>query len=189
MPSCVNCNRKLLWIEVFKQTMLVKRDPLRCPNCKQQLFFTAKSKKKLFLVTAIVPILFVILTSFQIPTTISVITLIVYALLVVLAVPFLVEVTNKEEALFWMLMAIKNCSVWQLSVCINYCISSALHGVAGMIGLYARHSPVACPLCQKACPQRLHVKRQKVCNFIQIIEYPYLPFHTFFNCQKQFWIQ
>lgn len=100
MPSCVNCNRKLSWTEVFKQTMLVKRDPLRCPNCKQQLFFTAKSKKKLFLVAATVPILLVLLTSFQIPTTISVITLIVYALLVVSIVPFLVEVANKEEALF-----------------------------------------------------------------------------------------
>jgi hypothetical protein len=32
------------------------------------------------------------------------------------------------------LMAIKNCSVWQLSICMNYCIFTALHGVAGMIG-------------------------------------------------------
>ena len=56
-------------------------------------------------------------------------------------------------------MAIKKCSVWQLRVCIRYCIFTALHGVAGMIGLCALQSSMACPLCEKLYPQRLHVKR------------------------------
>jgi|GEM_PF-4474045 len=38
-------------------------------------------------------------------------------------------------------MAIKKCSVWQLRVYIIYCIFTALHGVAGRIGLCALQSP------------------------------------------------
>ena len=45
-------------------------------------------------------------------------------------------------------MAIKKCGVWQLRVCIIYCIFTALHGVGGMIGLCALQSPMAYPLCE-----------------------------------------
>lgn len=63
--------------------------------------------------------------------------------------------------MYMMLMVINFCSVWQLRLCINFCIFDALHGVAGMIGYFALQSPniiMACPLCKKSCPQRLRVK-------------------------------
>lgn len=34
-------------------------------------------------------------------------------------------------------MVIKKYSVWQLRLCTNFCITTALHGAVGMIGLYA----------------------------------------------------
>ncbi|MDM5464387.1 MULTISPECIES: TIGR04104 family putative zinc finger protein [Bacillus cereus group] len=100
LPKCMNCNHKLSWTQTFKQTMIVKRDPLQCQHCNHELFFTAKSKKRLFLLVALFPILFVILTAFQVPMILSVPSLIIYPILVMLITPFLIEVRNDEEALF-----------------------------------------------------------------------------------------
>lgn len=100
LPECTNCNHTLSWAHTFKQTMIVKRDPLQCQHCKHDLFFTAKSKKRLFLLVALFPTLFVILTAFQVPMLISVPSLIIYPTLVVLITPFLIEVRRNEEALF-----------------------------------------------------------------------------------------
>ena len=100
LPKCINCNYKLSWPQTFKQTMIVKKDPLQCPQCHHKLFFTPKCKKRIFLLVALLPILFVILIALQISTIISVSLLIIYSILVMLVVPFLIEVTKNEEALF-----------------------------------------------------------------------------------------
>lgn len=100
LPQCTTCDHKLSWKQTFKQTMIVKKDPLQCPQCDQKLFYTAKSKKRVFLLVALLPILFVILVVFQVQTIISVASLVFYVTFVVLVVPFLIEVTQNEEALF-----------------------------------------------------------------------------------------
>ncbi|MET3193117.1 TIGR04104 family putative zinc finger protein [Bacillus sp. OAE603] len=100
LPKCMNCNYKLSWTQTFKQTMIVKRDPLQCQHCNHELFFTAKSKKRLFLLVALFPILFVILTAFQVPMILSIPSLIIYPTFIMLITPFLIEVRNDEEALF-----------------------------------------------------------------------------------------
>lgn len=52
-------------------------------------------------------------------------------------------------------MVINFYTVWQIRLCIIFCIYYAFHGVAGMIGLLAWQSPnvnVACTLMQEIMP-------------------------------------
>ncbi|KEK23988.1 TIGR04104 family putative zinc finger protein [Bacillus gaemokensis] len=100
LPKCTNCSLNLSWTQTCKQTMIVKKDPLQCPHCSHELFFTAKSKKRLFFLVVLFPILFVALTAFQAPTSISLPSFIIYPTVVVFITPFLIEVTKNEEALF-----------------------------------------------------------------------------------------
>jgi hypothetical protein len=66
----------------------------------QKLFFTAKAKKRLFLVGAMLPILLLFFIFVQVTELLATIIFIVYAILAMILIPFVVDVSSVEEPLW-----------------------------------------------------------------------------------------
>ncbi|MBW3112630.1 hypothetical protein KYJ26_12365 [Bacillus sp. MCCB 382] len=95
MTRCVYCEGKLPWSFIFKRLLIVKRTDIQCPSCHQTLYFTSRSKGILLGTTMLIPVLFVLAFMLGNMTLFVVITL-----GWMLGMPWFVDVTEKDEALF-----------------------------------------------------------------------------------------
>lgn len=77
LPKCINCNHKLSWSQIFKR-MMIAGNNVECSHCHHKLFFAPESKKKIYFLVALIPILFIFLIALHISMIIVVSVLIIY---------------------------------------------------------------------------------------------------------------
>ncbi|MCA0987628.1 TIGR04104 family putative zinc finger protein [Guptibacillus algicola] len=100
MNFCPNCHAKVSRWELVKKTLIKKIYPIRCTQCSQSLYFTAKSLRITFSLIPILPIVLIMLIVFDVPETISGLTIFALLFMLLSTYPFLLELTDKEKKLY-----------------------------------------------------------------------------------------
>ncbi|WP_376752493.1 TIGR04104 family putative zinc finger protein [Rummeliibacillus suwonensis] len=99
MPICQHCGHKWSWRETFFQMTSFKRK-LKCSNCHSYQYISVKSRNLISLFGILITSIYVPLVSFNFPLwSILTVGLLTYVLLL-LCVPFIIKLSNKEEALW-----------------------------------------------------------------------------------------
>ncbi|MGE8022156.1 TIGR04104 family putative zinc finger protein [Peribacillus frigoritolerans] len=98
MPICQHCGYKWGWIEAFLKMFTLKKK-LRCPSCDSSQYVSKKSRKLLSLLIFI-SLLFVPLVSFGVPKGyVLAFEIVAYALVIIL-MPFIYKLSNKDEPMW-----------------------------------------------------------------------------------------
>lgn len=100
MNYCPNCHSKILRWYLFKRSLIKKEYPVKCPECSQPLYFTAKSLKMTLALITILPIMLIMFVVFNVQEEITGLIMLVTLLIMLTGYPFLLELTDKEEKLF-----------------------------------------------------------------------------------------
>ena len=99
MPVCQNCEQKWTWKQTVKKSFTLDT-AMPCPHCDQKQYITSKSRKRGAPLTMIIPFLIFIPYFFDITLLIAISLYVVVGIGVMLIHPFLIELSNQEEA-FW----------------------------------------------------------------------------------------
>lgn len=99
MPTCQSCGHKWSWKETFVK-MFTFKNKLRCPSCNSLQYVSKKSRNQLSLFAFAPYLISIPLVSFGVPIGyILALDLVAYAL-VFIWMPFLYELSNKDEPMW-----------------------------------------------------------------------------------------
>ncbi len=100
MPTCQNCGHKWSWKMTLKKSFTLSNE-MKCPVCGVTQFATAKSRKRMSLLSFIIAPSLILSShffNFSIETVILIAVLLFGVVLVVY--PFLYELSNEEEPMW-----------------------------------------------------------------------------------------
>lgn len=95
MARCIHCKANLSWFYIFKRLMIMKGLDIQCPSCRQRLYFTSSSKRILFGMIMLIPVLFVL--AFMLGYMALFLGWVIGYILVL---PWFVTLTDNDEPLF-----------------------------------------------------------------------------------------
>lgn len=99
MPICQKCHRKWNRQQTLKR-MIVPGTFITCPFCCEHQYFSAKSRKKMVLISTGLPVIFPFLILFAAPFPCIALLSLCIAALQMFLLPAAVELSNKEEPLW-----------------------------------------------------------------------------------------
>lgn len=94
MPTCKQCHHKWTWTDTIKRTFKKKKE---CPYCGEIQYTSFKSSQRMTWYGLIIPILFIVISLFSLPTIIGTIVSAIIIVIGFLTQPFLTTLSNKEE--------------------------------------------------------------------------------------------
>ncbi|MFE3976229.1 MULTISPECIES: TIGR04104 family putative zinc finger protein [unclassified Peribacillus] len=98
MPTCQHCGYKWGWIETFFK-MFTFKNKLSCPSCDSSQYVSKKSRNQLSLFSFI-PLLILPSISFGVPKGyVLAFEIVAYALVLIL-MPFIYKLSNKDEPMW-----------------------------------------------------------------------------------------
>jgi len=95
LPKCKKCGFQWSWSTTVSKMFTFKRY-MKCPNCSEEQYLSAKSRKRLGSVSCLFLLFGACLQVFRIPFYF----LVIYFLLVVCLLPLFFEFSNEEEPLW-----------------------------------------------------------------------------------------
>jgi CXXC-20-CXXC protein len=98
MPICQHCGYNWNWKETFNK-MFTFKSKLRCPSCASFQYVSKKSRNQLSLIV-IIPLLILPLVSFGVPIGYILAFELVANALVLIWMPFIFKLSNKEEPMW-----------------------------------------------------------------------------------------
>lgn len=96
MPTCENCNNTWSWKQTMKK-MMILNPAMSCPYCDKKQYQTKKSRMKTSLTTMIIFIPLFIRIIFDVQGELLLILFPVLGLIVILLMPYLLEIKSEEE--------------------------------------------------------------------------------------------
>lgn len=97
--KCKKCNHQFKYLESIN-TGLIPKIGVKCPKCKTQLYYTAKSRKQSMYLIFIMPIIAFLLIMFNVDVTVSIGIAGIIGLMTIFLFPFTMELTDEEEPLW-----------------------------------------------------------------------------------------
>lgn len=97
MPTCQNCKNTWTWKQTIKTIFKFK-----CPNCGKKQYESAKSKKRSAFVSflPLIPLPILAFLNFPFPLQVSISIIVILSIAFLVIYPFIIELSNEEEALF-----------------------------------------------------------------------------------------
>ncbi|USK77615.1 hypothetical protein LIT31_21785 [Peribacillus frigoritolerans] len=99
MPTCQQCGYKWGWIEAFFK-MFTFSKKLRCPSCDSSQYVSRKTKKLLSLYIFISLLIVPFISSGVPKGYVLAFEIVAYALVIIL-MPFIYKLSNKDEQIWW----------------------------------------------------------------------------------------
>ncbi|MDQ0215402.1 CXXC-20-CXXC protein [Oikeobacillus pervagus] len=99
MPICQNCQSKWKWKETLLKSFSFSYG-WTCPYCQHIQYVSAKSRKKASVFTTLPILLWFPLTIFHVPISVILVIELIAYVMVLLLVPRLYQLRNKEEPLW-----------------------------------------------------------------------------------------
>ncbi|WP_445669217.1 TIGR04104 family putative zinc finger protein [Margalitia sp. FSL K6-0131] len=99
IPICQQCGYKWSWKETFVK-MFTFKNKLRCPSCDSFQYVSKKSRNQLSLFVVFIPLLIVPLVSFGISKYFILTFELVAFALVLIWMPFLYKLSNKDDPMW-----------------------------------------------------------------------------------------
>ncbi|GAB3803486.1 TIGR04104 family putative zinc finger protein [Virgibacillus kimchii] len=98
MPICQNCHHKWTWKQTFKKSFTLDTG-MKCPNCDIKQYMTSRARKRSTSIPFIVPL--IMLGNLIFGTTYFALIALIILIPVIFGIyPFIIELSNKEEALW-----------------------------------------------------------------------------------------
>ncbi|MFA1820220.1 TIGR04104 family putative zinc finger protein [Virgibacillus oceani] len=99
MPTCQNCHNKWSWKQTFRKSFTLDTG-IPCPYCGEKQFLTSKSRKRSTLGILLIPFLIFVPNFFDFSLLATLSIYAGYVILFSFTYPFLIELSNREEALW-----------------------------------------------------------------------------------------
>ncbi|WP_418909834.1 TIGR04104 family putative zinc finger protein [Bacillus pinisoli] len=99
MPICKHCGCEWSWYETFKKMFTIKHK-LTCPSCHSFQYLTKKSRNRMSLFNFVPLLVFIPFVSFGISIGYLLLLGFIVFLTMFLIMPFLIELSNKEEPMW-----------------------------------------------------------------------------------------
>lgn len=98
MPTCQNCHYKWSWKQTLKKSFILS-EGMTCPYCEKKQYITSRARKRSTVIPFLVPL--IMLGNLIFGTSyFSLIALIILIPFIFVIYPFIIELSNKEEALW-----------------------------------------------------------------------------------------
>lgn len=98
MPTCQKCGKDWSWQQTFKK-MFTLNTAIDCPQCGQKQYYSKKARKKT-VVVSFLSLFLIFLRLFNISAYQIIGIYLAYFIIVMVLLPFLMELSNEEEALW-----------------------------------------------------------------------------------------
>ncbi|HSI67296.1 MAG TPA: TIGR04104 family putative zinc finger protein [Planococcus sp. (in: firmicutes)] len=100
MPVCQNCREQWSWKQSIRNSFTLDHG-LKCPNCERKQFLTKRARKRMILFALYPSLVMLLSLVFDISSILVLVALMAGGFLILLGIyPFLVELSNDEEALW-----------------------------------------------------------------------------------------
>ena len=99
MPTCQSCGHKWSWKGTFVR-MFTLKNKLRCPSCDSLQYVSKKSRNQISFITFAPFLIWIPLISFGVPQGYILFFELVAYVLVFMGMPFLCELSNKDEPMW-----------------------------------------------------------------------------------------
>ena len=99
MPTCNHCQNQWTWKQTLRKTMTLN-PAMTCPHCEKKQYQSQKSKTKIGLLNMFILIPLLLNIFFDIPSIILLSLIPIFAVIVFVVYPFLIELSSEAEFLF-----------------------------------------------------------------------------------------